>query len=65
MKYLLTTSTNNDVIIAEVRPNHKKADKSEYFVSESFLKANRNNFTEITEEVEHDGRVWMLTSDMR
>jgi|AACY02.14.fsa_nt_gi hypothetical protein len=65
MKYLLTTSVNNDVIIAEVSPTHKKAERSEYFVSESFLKANRKNFTEITEEVEHDGRVWMLTSDMR
>lgn len=65
MKYLLTTSINNDVIIAEVSPTHKKADKSEYFVSSSFLKANRKNFTEITEEVEHEGRVWMLTSDMQ
>lgn len=65
MKFLLTTSVNNDVIIAEVSLTHKKADRSEYFVSESFLKANKRNFTEITEEVEHDGRVWMLTSDMR
>ena len=65
-KYLLTTSTDKCVIVAEVPQNHKKQDGAEYLVSQGFIHANvkSGNFTEVTGRIPWDGRIWILTSDL-
>ena len=64
-KYLLTTSEDKCVIIAEVDYKHK-AEQNEFFVSQSFLDANlkAGKFTDITKKAEWNGRVWCLTEDL-
>jgi len=64
-KYLLTTSDDKCVIIAEVDHKHK-AEQNEFFVSQSFLDVNLKSkkFTDITETAGWDGRVWALTHDI-
>ena len=66
MKYLLSKSDDGHVVIAQVPTKFKKRSPHEFFVSEAFLKINvRNNkFTDISDKVEWDGKVWMLTEDM-
>jgi hypothetical protein len=65
-KYLLSTSEDRDVIIAEVPHNYKFDERGEYIVSESFLNANLEAglFTDMTGELDWDGKVWILTSDI-
>jgi len=62
-KLLLTTSSDGMVIIADVPTNHAKS-KSEWFVSEGFLKANQNNFSDMSNQIEWDGRIFVLKSDL-
>jgi len=64
-KYLLTTSEDRDVIVAEVPENYSFKDKGEYLVSKSFIDVNvkAGNFLEVTGKVEWDGRIWILDSD--
>jgi hypothetical protein len=66
MKYLLTKSDDGHIVIAQVNPDHKKRSDYEFFVSRSCIKANvkAGNFTEITDQVDWDGKVWMLSSDI-
>lgn len=66
-KLLLTTSSDKDVIIAEVERNHKPNIGKEYFISRATLNANilQKRFVEVTKEVDWNGRVWMLATDMR
>ena len=64
-KYLLTTSEDRDVIIAEVPDNHKYKEKGEYIVSKAFIDVNvkSGNFLEVTGKIDWDGRIWILDSD--
>jgi hypothetical protein len=66
MKYLLTKSDDGHIVIAQVSTNHKKTNDGEFFVSKSCIEANvrSGNFTEITDKVAWEGRVWMLSEDM-
>ena len=66
MKYLLSKSDDGHVVIAQVPHSFKKQSPYEFFVSEDFVKVNvkNGNFTNITDMVEWDGSVWMLTEDM-
>ena len=66
MKYLLTKSDDDHVVIAEVPTNHKKKNDNEFFVSKSCIEANvrKGTFTDITDKVNWEGKVWMLTEDM-
>ena len=66
MKYLLSKSDDGHIVIAQVPHTFKKSSPYEFFVSHDFLKVNlkNGNFTEITDKVDWDGRVWMLSSDM-
>lgn len=65
-KLLLTTSEDNDVIIAEVNKNHKADERKEYFVSRAFLEANlkSGNFIDITDKVDWQGKIFMLEQDI-
>jgi len=51
------------VIIADVPQKHTKT-KKEFFVSEGFLKANLPNFVDMTSELDWDGRIFVLESDL-
>lgn len=64
-KYLLTTSEDKKVIIAEVPYNHSHTDK-EYVVSADMVQANvaSGTFTDITGKLDWDGRIWILTEDL-
>jgi len=64
-KYLLTTSEDKDVIIAEVPHNHQFND-GERVVSQSMIDVNvkAGLFTEVTGQVDWDGKIWMFTEDM-
>lgn len=64
-KYLLTTSEDRDVIVAEVPENYKYKEKGEYIVSQAFIDVNvkSGNFLEVTGKVDWDGRIWILDSD--
>jgi hypothetical protein len=64
-KYLLTTSSDKDVIIAEVPSNHH-FNPSEYLVSKSMIDANveSGTFTEMTGKLDWDGRIWVYTEDL-
>lgn len=64
-KYLLTTSEDKKVIIAEV-PNNHAHNGNEYVVSEDMVIANIENglFIEKTNEVNWDGRLWVYAEDL-
>lgn len=64
-RYLLTTSQDKDVIIAEVPANHSFKDRGEYIVSQSFVDINvkNKNFTEVTGKLDWNGQIWVLRSD--
>jgi len=64
-KYLLTTTEDGYVIIAEVDKNHQHNDK-EYKVSQSFVDANVKTglFTDVRNTLDWDGKIWMLTEDL-
>lgn len=64
-RYLLTTSKDKDVIIAEVPANYSFKDRGEYRVSQSFVDINvkNKNFTEVTGKLDWNGQIWVLTSD--
>ena len=66
-KYLLTTSEDKDVIVAEVPHNYKFDERGEYIVSKGFVDANLKAglFTDMTNEIDWDGKVWVLTSDIQ
>lgn len=66
MKYLLTTSEDKCVIIAEVPNNHVHNDR-EYKISESMLRTNINNgdFIELDTKTEDGGRIWGYASDIQ
>ena len=60
---MLTSSQDGCIIIAEVPTGHCKT-KGETFVSEGFLKANLGNFVDMTGKLEHEGRIFVLKSDV-
>jgi len=64
-KYLLTTSEDRDVIVAEVPDNYKYKERGEYIVSKAVIDVNvkSGNFLEVTGKVDWDGRIWILDSD--
>ena len=66
MKYLLTTSEDNHVIVAEVSDNYRKQKPNEFFISQGCLQANLNQerFKDISDKVDYEGKVWMLTEDI-
>jgi len=65
-KYLLTTSEDKDVIVAEVPHNYKFDERGEYIVSKGFIDANLETglFTDMTGKLDWDGKIWVLSSDM-
>ena len=65
-RLLLTTSSDGDVIIAEVKPSHTN-NRGEHFVSEDFARINCENgvFTEMTGELNFGGRIFVLTQDLQ
>ncbi len=65
-KYLLSTSEDKDVIIAEVPYNYKFDERGEYVVSKGFVDANLKAglFVDMTEKLDWEGKIWMLTSDL-
>jgi hypothetical protein len=64
-KYLLTTSEDGKVIVAEVPHNHHHNEK-EYTISLDMIRANVSSgrFTEVTGQLDWDGKVWMMTEDL-
>jgi hypothetical protein len=64
-KYLLTTSEDKDVIIAEVPHNHP-FNEGERIVSQGMIDVNvkAGLFKEVTGQVDWEGKIWMLTEDM-
>jgi len=65
-KYLLTTSQDKDVIVAEVPHNYKFDERGEYIVSKGFVDANLKAglFTDMTGKLDWHGKIWVLSSDM-
>ena len=66
MKYIITKSQDNHIIVVETPRNTKIDTKTDREISLSCLNVNVNNgrFTDITSKVDSDARVWMLTEDM-
>ena len=63
-KLMLTTSDDGCIIIAEVGKDHVKV-KGEQWVSEDFLKANSENFVDMTSKIEYDGgRIYAMKTDI-
>jgi hypothetical protein len=62
MKYLLSKSDDDHVVIAEVPDKQKKTSPNDFFVSKCFINANLRNSTikEITNLVEWEGKVWLV-----
>ena len=60
-KLLLTTSTNGDVIIAEVDARHPE-EKNAYFVSRDFVRINveRGHFTDMTGKLDYEGKIYVM-----
>ena len=65
-KYLLSTSEDKDVIVAEVPANYKFDERGEYIVSKSFVDANvkSGQLTEMTGKINWEGQIWILTEDL-
>lgn len=66
-KLLLSTSSDGDVIVAEVAQNHRKDPKSnDFFISRDMLKCNveSGNFIEVSDKVDWNGRIWMFSEDI-
>jgi len=65
-KYLLTTSEDKDVIIAEVPLGYKFDERGEYVVSKGFVDVNvkSGTFTEMTDQLNWDGRIWVYSDDL-
>ena len=66
-KLLLSTSQDGDVVVAEVARNHKKDPRNnEFFISRATLQVNveSGNFVEVSDKVDWDGRIWMLSEDI-
>lgn len=65
-KYLLTTTDDKCVVIAEVPQGHRVDDRAEYVVSDGVIRANvaSGNFTEVTGRIPWEGKIWVLTSDL-
>lgn len=65
-KYLLTTSSDKDVIVAEVPKDHKYNERNEYIVSKGFIDANvkSGTFTDMTGKLDWEGRIWVYTEDL-
>ena len=66
MKYLFTQSEDHHIIIAEVSNTHQKENPYDHFLSKSCVDANiaSKNFTDISNSVDYEGKVWMLTEDL-
>jgi hypothetical protein len=66
-KYLLTTSEDKDVIVAEVPHNYKFNERGEYIVSKSFVDVNvkAGNFKDVSGKLDWDGSIWILSSDFQ
>jgi|TARA_R110000824_G_scaffold401679_1_gene613559 hypothetical protein len=64
-KLMLTTSTDGDVIVAEVKPSQAR-NRGEYFVSDDFVRINVENgtLTDITQKVDNGDKVFILTEDL-
>ena len=64
-KYLLTTSEDKDVIVAEVPQNYKFNERGEYLVSKSFIDVNveAGKLKEVTGQLDLDGSIWILSED--
>ena len=64
-KYLLTTTEDGCVIIAEVEKNHQHNDK-EYKVSQGFVDVNVSAglFKDVRNMLGWDGKIWMFTEDL-
>jgi len=65
-KYLLTTSEDKDVIIAEIPADYRYNERCEYVVSQGFVDANVSSgtFTEMTGQLDWDGRIWVYSDDL-
>jgi hypothetical protein len=65
-KFLLTTSEDKDVIVAEVDASHKYNERTEHVVSYDFIKANVNSgaLVDVTGKVDWDKRIWIYADDM-
>ena len=65
-KYLLTTSEDKDVIVAEVPHQYKFDERGEYVVSKGFVDANLNAglLTDMTDKLDWEGKIWVLSSDL-
>ena len=66
IKYLLSTSEDKDVIVAEVPANYQFDERGEYIVSKGFVDVNveSGKLTEMTGEINWEGRIWVLTEDL-
>ena len=66
-KYLLTTTEDNCIAIAEVPSNYIYNQKSEYVVSESFINTNLEvgNFIDVTGRIDWDGQIWLYAPDIQ
>lgn len=66
MKYVLTTSDDNHVIIAQVDDKYRKQKPNEVFLSASTLQANvsAGKFTDISDRIDYEYKVWILTEDI-
>ncbi len=66
MKYVLTTSDDNHVIIAQVDDKYRKQKPNEVFLSTSTLQANvkAGKFTDISDRIDYEYKVWMLKEDI-
>ena len=66
-KYLLSTSEDKNVIIAEVPHNYKFDERGEYVVSQGFVDVNLKAglFVNMTKKLDWDGKIWVLASDLQ
>lgn len=66
MKYIITKSQDNHVIVMELPKSTKIDTKTDRQISLSCLNKNvdKGIFTDITNKVDADARVWMLTEDI-
>ena len=64
-KLMLSTSTDGDVIVADVKPTQAR-NRGEYFVSEDFVRLNVASgiLTDMTDRVDWIGRIFILTADL-